>query len=155
DPANVAKFSQLYGRPIDPGKGITKVTALERAVEGTIRAMLICGENTVVSDPDRTHCEHALKALDHLVVIDLFPTETTALADVVLPATAWGETDGTYTNTERRLQRVRVAVPPQGQARPDWWIVSEIAKRLGVPGFDFGSAREVFDELCSVSPIYA
>src|SRR5690606_13005898 len=89
DPANVAKFSQLYGRPIDPGKGITKVTALERAVEGTIRAMLICGENTVVSDPDRTHCEHALKALDHLVVIDLFPTETTALADVVLPATAW------------------------------------------------------------------
>jgi predicted molibdopterin-dependent oxidoreductase YjgC len=155
DPASVAKFSALYGRPIEGKRGITKVTALERAVEGSIRAMLICGENTVVSDPDRHHCEHALSALDHLVVIDVFPTETTALADVVLPATAWGETDGVYTNTERRVQRIRAAVPPAGQARPDWWIVSELAKRMGTPGFRYGSAREVFDELCSVSPIYA
>jgi formate dehydrogenase major subunit len=154
DPASVAKFSKLYGREIEPARGITKVKALELAVEGAMKAMLICGENTVVSDPDRKHCEHALKALDHLVVVDLFPTETTALADVVLPATGWGETDGVYTNTERRVQRVRAAVPPQGEARPDWWIIAEIAKRLGVPGFEYESARDVFNELCAVSPIY-
>jgi predicted molibdopterin-dependent oxidoreductase YjgC len=88
-------------------------------------------------------------------VIDLFLTETAQLADVVLPAAAWGETDGSQTNTERRVQRVRQAVPPQGQARPDWWIVSELAKRLGFGGFEYASAKDVFNELCSVSPIYA
>jgi formate dehydrogenase major subunit len=133
---------------------MTKVTALELAGD-RIRAMLIDGENTVVSDPDRIHCEHALRALDHLVVVDLFLTETAQLADVVLPATAWGEADGSQTNTERRVQRLRQAVPPQGQARPDWWIVSEIAKRLDFVGFDYSSAKQVFNELCSVSPIYA
>src|SRR5690606_20758172 len=122
--------SALYGREIAPKRGITKVRALELAAERKLRAMLIVGENTVVSDPDRNHCEHALRSLDHLVVIDLFPTETTALAQVVLPATAWGETDGVFTNTERRVQRVRAAVPPPGGARPDWWIVAQIAKRL-------------------------
>ena len=155
DPASTAKFSALYGKAITPTRGITKVRALELAAEGELKAMLICGENTVVSDPDRHHCEHALKALDHLVVIDIFPTETTALADVVLPATGWGETDGVYTNTERRVQRVRAAVLPQGEAKPDWWIVSQLAQRMGTPGFEYPSAREVFDELCAVSPIYA
>ena len=105
--------------------------------------------------PDRHHCEHALKSLDHLVVIEIFPTETAALADVVLPATAWAETDGVCTNTERRVQRLRAAVPPPGEARPDWWIVSQIARRLGIPGFDYGSAKDVFNELCALSPIYA
>jgi predicted molibdopterin-dependent oxidoreductase YjgC len=154
DPANQAKFEKLYGRTVDLEKGMTKVTALELAGD-RIRAMLIDGENTVVSDPDRIHCEHALRALDHLVVVDLFLTETAQLADVVLPATAWGEADGSQTNTERRVQRLRQAVPPQGQARPDWWIVSEIAKRLDFVGFDYSSAKQVFNELCSVSPIYA
>ncbi len=154
DPVFQEKFRKLYGREIDPAKGITKVTALNRCGE-SIRAMLIDGENTLVSDPDRAHCERALRSLDHLVVIDIFPTETSELADVVLPATAWGETDGVCTNTERRVQRLRAAVPPVGQARPDWWIISRIAQRLGVPGFEFESAKEVFNELCSVSPIYA
>jgi predicted molibdopterin-dependent oxidoreductase YjgC len=89
------------------------------------------------------------------VVIDLFLTETAELADVVFPATAWAETDGVYVNTERRIQRVRAAVPAQGEAKPEWWIIAEIAKRLGTPGFDWASAKDVFDELCSVSPIYA
>jgi predicted molibdopterin-dependent oxidoreductase YjgC len=154
DPANQAKFEELYGRKVDMEKGMTKVTALDLAGD-RIRAMLIDGENTVVSDPDRTHCERALKSLDHLVVIDIFLTETAQLADVVLPATAWGETDGTQTNTERRVQRVRAAVPPPGHARPDWWIMSQLAKRLDIPGFEYESAKDVFDELCSVSPIYA
>ena len=117
--------------------------------------MIIDGENTLISDPDRKHCEHALTSLDHLVVIDIFLTETAELADVVLPATSWGETDGVCTNTERRVQRLRAAVPPPGEARPDWWIVSQIARRLGFEGFDYESPEEVFDELCDVSPIYA
>ena len=154
DPENQAKFQEFYGREIDGEKGITKVTALNRCGDG-IHAMMIDGENTVVSDPDRNHCEHALKALDHLVVIDIFRTETAEFADVVLPATAWGETDGVCTNTERRVQRLRAAVTPPGEAKPDWWIVSQIARRLGIPGFEYESAKDVFNELCRVSPIYA
>jgi len=154
DPANQAKFAKRYGREIDLEKGMTKVTALDLAGD-QIKAMLIDGENTVVSDPDRHHCEHALQSLDHLVVIDLFLTETAQLADVVFPATAWAETDGSLTNTERRVQRVRAAVPPPGTAKPDWWIVSQIARRLGFGGFTYDSAEDVFNELCSVSPIYA
>ena len=153
DPASAEKFSQAYGRAIDCERGITKVTALDRSGDG-IHAMLIDGENTVVTDPDRHHCEHALKALDHLVVIDLFMTDTTQLADIVLPATSWGETDGVQTNTERRVQRLRQAVSPPGEAKPDWWIISQIAKRLGAKGFEFESAKDVFNELCGLSPIY-
>ncbi len=153
-PENKAKFERLYGREMDAEKGITKVRALDLAGED-IFAMLIDGENTLVSDPDRTHCEHALRSLEHLVVIDIFLTETAELADVVLPATSWAETDGVCTNTERRVQRLRQAVPPVGQAQPDWWIISQIAQRLGFDGFDFSSAEDVFNELCSLSPIYA
>lgn len=153
DPANQAKFEKAYGRKVDLENGITKVTALERCGDG-IHAMLIDGENTLVSDPDRKHCEHALRSLDHLVVIDIFMTETAALADVVLPATAWAETDGVCTNTERRVQRLRAAVPPPGEAKPDWWIIAQIAKRLSVPGFEYESAKDVFNEICELSPLY-
>jgi predicted molibdopterin-dependent oxidoreductase YjgC len=154
DPANQAKFEAAYGRLMDLERGMTKVTALESAGE-KIRAMLIAGENTLVSDPDAALVRRGLEAMDHLVVIDIFLTETAELADVVLPATAWGETDGSYTNTERRVQRVRGAVPPQGDSRPDWWIVAELAKRLGFRGFDWVGPDEVFDEFCKLSPIYA
>lgn len=153
-PAHQAKFEAAYGRSLDLARGLTKVQALARCGD-QIHAMLIDGENTVVSDPDRHHCEHALRSLDHLVVMDIFPTETTKLAHVVLPATAWGETDGHFTNTERRIQRVRAAVPPHGEAKPDWWIISRLAERLGIPGFEYESPKEIFDELCSLSPIYA
>ncbi len=153
DPANQAKFEQAWGTRVDLEKGITKVRALDLCGE-KIFAMLICGENTVVSDPDRNHCEHALKSLDHLVVIDIFLTETAQLADVVFPASAWGETDGVFTNTERRVQRVRAAVPPPGQAKPDWWIISRLAQRLGFKSFDYDSPDQIFNELCELSPTY-
>lgn len=153
DPASAEKFSKLYQQDIDCQRGITKVTALDECGK-SIHAMLIDGENTVVTDPDKNHCEHALKSLDHLVVIDIFLTETAQLADVVFPATAWGETDGVQTNTERRVQRLRAAVPAWGESKPDWWIISEIAKRMGVPGFEYESAKDVFNELCELSPIY-
>ena len=154
DPAHQSKFEAAYGRKVDLEIGPTKPRALEACGDG-IQAMIINGENTVVSDPERHHCEEALKSLDHLVVIDIFLTETAELADVVLPATAWGETDGVQTNTERRVQRLRKAVDPPGVAMPDWWIVSGIARRMGIPGFDYESAKDVFNELCALSPIYA
>ena len=154
DPAHQKKFEAAYGRKVDLEIGPTKVRALEACGDG-IHAMIINGENTVVTDPERHHCEEALKSLDLLVVIDLFLTETAELADVVFPATAWGETDGVQTNTERRVQRLRKAVEPPGEAMPDWWIVSQLARRMGTPGFDFESAKDVFNELCELSPLYA
>ncbi len=153
DPDHRAKFEKAYGRPIDPEKGITKVRALDLAGE-QIKAMFIDGENTVVTDPDRLHCEQQLKALDFLVVCDLFMTETAELADVVFPATGFGETDGTQTNTERRVQRLRRAVPPPGEAKPDWWVISRLAQRMGFEGFEYNDAKEVFNELCSLSGTY-
>ena len=154
DPANQAKFAALYGREVDLEKGITKVTAMEQAGK-EIRALLIDGENTLVTDADRTHTEAAFAKLDFIVVADLFLTETAAKADVVFPAAGFAEVDGTQTNTERRIQRLRAAVPPQGEAKPDWWIISRLAQRMGFQGFDYGHASEVFNELCSVSPTYA
>ena len=153
DVGNQAKFQLSYGREVDLEKGITKVTALNLCGD-QIRAMLINGENTLISDPDRQHCQHALESLDHLVVIDIFLTETAELADVVLPATAFAETDGTTTNTERRVQRLRAAVSPPGKAKPDWWIIDQIAYRLGIPNFGYQHPKAIFNELCSLSPIY-
>ena len=153
-PENRDKFQKLYGRALDAERGITKVTALDRCGDG-IHAFLIDGENTLISDPNREHTEHALKQLDHLVVIDIFLTETAQMADVVLPAASWAEVDGTLTNTERRIQRVRAAVTPPGEAKPDWWILSALANAMSIPGFEYDSAKEVFNELCNVAPIYA
>lgn len=153
DPRAREMFEKAYGRPMDGEPGLTKIQAIEEAGH-RIRAMIIAGENTLVSDADALRVERALRSLDHLVVIDIFRTETADLAHVVLPATSWAETDGTFTNTERRVQRVRAAVPPYGEARPDWWIVAQIAQRLGIPGFEWKDAGEVFDEACSLIPNY-
>lgn len=153
DDAARAKFQEAWGRDISAEVGPTKVTALEEAGE-VFKALLIDGENTLVSDADRHLVEKALGKLEHLVVVDIFMTETAEMAHVVLPATGWAETDGSFTNTERRVQRVRAAVPPPGAAKPDWWIVAQIGRRLGFRGFDWASAQEVFDEAASLMPIY-
>lgn len=152
DPAARAFFEKAWGVPLPARPGITKVRAMERALDGTIRAMWIVGENTLASDADATHTEKALRALEFLVVQDLFLSETAKLAHVVLPAAAFAETEGTFTNTERRVQRVRKAVEPPGLARPDWWILSEASRRMGGPAA--ASAAEVFDEMAALSPIY-
>jgi predicted molibdopterin-dependent oxidoreductase YjgC len=153
DPENQAKFEKAYGRQVDIEKGITKVTALNEAGK-SIFGMFIDGENTVVTDPDRHHCEHALRSLEFMVVVDIFWTETCEFADVVFPASAFGETDGVQTNTERRVQRLRKAVHPPGEAQPDWWIIAELAKRMGFEGFDYTHASEIFNEICELSPLY-
>jgi formate dehydrogenase major subunit len=122
--------------------------------EGRIKALYLIGENPVIADPDTRHVTEALSRLEFLAVQDIFLTETAELAHIILPAAAFAEKDGTFTNTERRVQRVRRAVASPGEARPDWQIVCQIAKRLGAPGFDFTSPAEIMTEISQVAPIY-
>jgi len=113
------------------------------------------GENPMVSDPDVNHVKHALAHMDFLVVQDIFLTETAALAHVVLPAASFAEKDGTFTNTERRVQLLKPAVKPPGQAKADWEIICQIAKKMGVAGFDYKSQEDIFEEVRKTTPQYA
>ena len=123
---NLWKVSDLPSKP-----GLTATQMLPAALEGKLKAMYIIGENPLVSDPDLNHAEKCIKNLDFMVVQDIFMTETAQLADVVLPATCFAEKDGTFTNTERRVQRVRQAVQPPGEAWDDWKITSALASSMG------------------------
>jgi formate dehydrogenase alpha subunit len=148
------KFEEAWGVELNPYIGL-KLTEMMPAVrDGQIRALYIMGENPVLTDPDGNHVIQALESLDFFVFQDLFLNETAQFADVVLPAASFAEKDGTFTNTERRVQRVRKAIEPIGESRPDWWIVSEIAKRMGAKGFDYASAAEVMDEIARLTPNY-
>ena len=124
------------------------------AHHGDIRAMYIMGENPMLSDPDANHVAHALEHLDFLVVQDIFLTETARYADVVLPAASYAEKDGTFSNTERRVQRIHKAVPPPGIALPDWEIIGMVATAMGYP-MKYGSPEEILDEMRSLTPSYA
>ncbi len=148
------KFEEAWGAPLSDQVGTTLVEMLHQAERGELRAMYVMGENPMLSDPDSNHTEHCLRSLDFLVVQDIFLTETAALADVVLPGVTWAEKLGTFTNSERRLQFVRPAVPAPGQAKPDWWIVGEIARRMGYEGLTYPSPREIMDEINRLTPIY-
>jgi formate dehydrogenase major subunit len=119
---------------------------MNAAKKGEIRGMYIMGENPAMSDPDADHAREALAALDHVVVQDIFLTETAYLADVVLPATAWPEKNGTVTNTDRMVQLGRKAIEPPGDAREDLWIIQEIARRIGLD-WHYAHARDVFNEM--------
>lgn len=134
---------------IDPIKGLTVTEILDAVHDGDIRGMYIMGENPAMSDPDVDHARAALAKLDHLVVQDIFITETANFADVILPASAFAEKTGTVTNTNRQVQMGRPAVPPPGDAREDWWITVELAKRLGLP-WTYTHPREVFAEMGQV-----
>lgn len=135
--------------------GITVVEMMNAAHDGEIKGMYIMGENPMVSDPDLQHVQGSLENLDFLVVQDIFLTETAELADVVLPATSWAEKDGTFTSTERRVQYIRKAVDAPGEARADWEIISDIAKRMGSDLFNYNSPQEIFEEVRTVTPQYA
>jgi len=124
------------------------------AHDGTVKGLYIRGENPMVSDPDLNHVEEAIKNLEFLVVQDIFLTETARMADVVLPAVTFAEKDGTFTNTERRVQRGRKAVEPVGQSRPDWAILADLATRMGLP-MSYDSAEDVFEEIRTLTPSYA
>jgi formate dehydrogenase major subunit/formate dehydrogenase alpha subunit len=143
---NVAELSD------QPGMQATQM--IPAAHDGTLKALYIIGENPLVSDPDVNHVEKSINNLDFLVVQDIFLTETAQLADVVLPTACYAEKDGTFANTERRVQRVRKAVDPPGESRGDWEIICEIATRMGY-SMTYDSSRQIMEEISKVTPSYA
>jgi formate dehydrogenase major subunit len=140
------RFEKLWGATLDLKPGLTVVEIMNAAYDGSIRGMYIMGENPAMSDPDVEHARAAMAKLEHLVVQDIFLTETAYLADVVLPATAWPEKTGTVTNTDRMVQLGRKALEPPGDAREDLWIIIELAKRLGLP-WSYAHPKDVFEEM--------
>ncbi|MYZ48925.1 formate dehydrogenase subunit alpha [Propylenella binzhouense] len=149
-----AFYEDLWGAPLDPKRGLTVVEIMDAVHEGDIRGMYIMGENPAMSDPDVSHAREALAMLEHLVVQDIFLTETAKYADVVLPASAWPEKDGTVTNTNRQVQMGRRALPLPGKARQDLDLIVEIAKRLGLD-WTYAHPREVFAEMTKAMPSLA
>ena len=147
-------FSKYWHTELDPNPGLTVVEIMDKAYEGEIRGMYIMGENPAMSDPDLNHSRAGLAALDHLVLQDIFLTETAAFADVLLPASAFPEKTGTFSNTDRRVQVGRKALDCPGEARQDLWIIQEIAKRLGLD-WDYPDAKDVFEEMRGAMPSIA
>ena len=145
------RYAEFWGAELDRERGLTVVEITDAAHDGDIKAMYIMGENPAMSDPDQAHARAALANLDILVVQDIFMTETAAFADVILPASAFPEKDGTVTNTDRRVQMGRAAVAPPGEARQDWWIIQELANRMGLD-WTYTHPRDVFGEMRLVMP---
>ena len=148
-----AKFEAAWGVRLPTTVGLTVVEMINAAAEGALKALYIMGENPMLSDPDLNHVEKALSNLDLLIVQDIFLSETAQLADVVLPAAAFAERDGTFTNTERRVQRVHQALPPPGEARLDWQITCDLARRLGYE-MSYPHVSVIQDEIAGLTPIY-
>jgi formate dehydrogenase major subunit len=154
DPDVRARFEQAWGtEDLDPKRGMTVTEIIGSVLKDGVKGMYMMGENPFLSDPNINKVRKALSALQFLVVQDIFLTETAEFADVILPASSYLEKDGTYTNTDRRVQLGRKVLDPPGQARVDWEVVQDIANRIGL-GWSYGSAREVFDEVVSVMPSY-
>ncbi|MCT9115765.1 formate dehydrogenase subunit alpha [Cupriavidus gilardii] len=149
-----ARFEALWGTPLDRQPGLTVVEVMQAIERGEVRGMYIMGENPAMSDPDAQHAREALAALDHLVVQDIFLTETAYLADVVLPASAFPEKTGTFTNTDRIVQLGRQAIDPPGQARQDLWIIQQMAAQLGLD-WRYRDVADVSDEMRMAMPSIA
>jgi len=165
DPAIQRKFQEMWGSTGPLKVGLTIPDMSNAAHAGDLKAMYIMAENPMLSDPDVRHLEESLKRLDFLVVQDIFMTETAQLAHLVLPGASFAEREGSFTGTDRRVQRVRQAIPPIGDARADWEIICQVAKRVkarlgqesnGAPyaGWDYPSPKEITDEIAAVTPIY-
>jgi formate dehydrogenase major subunit len=149
------KFEKAWGvKELPAHVGLTVTEMIPAAAKGDLKALYIMGENPLVSDPDLKHVEESFANLDFLVVQDIFLTETAQRADVVLPAASFAERNGTFTNTERRVQRVRKGVEPPGQARTDWEIIADLATRMGYE-MQYRSAEEIFNEITKLTPSYA
>jgi formate dehydrogenase alpha subunit len=154
DPKDRAKFEKAWGVTLPDNHFKTVVQLEESAVHGDIKAMYIMGENPMGSSPDIAEVERGLRSLEILVVQDMFLSETAALADVIFPVASFAEKDGTFTNTERRVQLLRPAVPPPGEARPDWQVVCDLSTAMGYP-MSYGSTAEIMAEISSLVPSYA
>ncbi|MAI84649.1 MAG: formate dehydrogenase subunit alpha [Rickettsiales bacterium] len=146
DANNVKFFEQYWETKLDPNPGLTVVEIMESIYERKIKGLYVMGENPAMSDPNANHAREALSRLDTLIVQDIFLTETAYLADIVLPASAFPEKTGTFTNTDRRVQLARKAVNPPGEAKQDWWIIQELAKRFDL-GWSYSGPDEIYDEL--------
>jgi formate dehydrogenase major subunit len=154
DPGVKARFEQAWGTAdLDPQRGLTVTEIIGSALAGGVRGMYMLGENPFLSDPNINKVRKALAALEFLVVQDIFLTETAEFADVILPASSYMEKEGTYTNTDRRVQLGRKVLDPPGQARVDWEVVQDIANRIGL-GWHYASSRQIFEEMVSVIPSY-
>ena len=154
DEAANAKFSKAWGKDLPKKPGLTILDMFHAIEAGKIKALYVVGENPLVTDPDLRHVEAALKHLDIFIVQDIFLTQTAKLADVVLASTSFAEKDGTFSNTERRVELVRQAIPPVGDSRPDWQIVQDLSTRMGYP-MHYDSAEAIFEEMKSLTPSYA
>ena len=147
-------FEEFWGTELDPEPGLTVVEIMNSALRREIRGMYIMGENPAMSDPDLDHVREALALMDHLVVQEIFLTETASFADVVLPASAFPEKDGTFTNSDRRVQLGRQVLDPPGDARQDLWITQEIARRMDLD-WSYGGPADVFEEIRQCTPSMA
>ncbi len=154
DKNNQEKFEKAWDRELSGDVGLTHTEIFDAILAGDVKAMYMVGENPVLTEANAKHARKALEELDFLVSQDIFLTESGQYADVVLPAASFAEKEGTFTNTERRVQRVRQVIPPRGDSKPDWWITTQIAKAMNEEGFDYLSPEEIMDEINQVSPIY-
>ncbi len=153
DPEVHRKFEKAWDAKLSDQIGLTVTEIVNGAGEGTVKGVYIMGENPMVSDPNLNHVKDAFEKLEFMVVQDIFLTQTAEMADVVLPACSFAEKDGTFTNTERRVQLSQKAVDPPGSARDDWQITCELSSRMGRP-MEYANPSEIMDEIASVSPIY-
>jgi len=154
DPAIRGKFETAWGCSLPSSPGLSLVEMFDAAYRKEIKAVYLVGENPALSDPDLQHVREALARLEVLIVQDIFLSETAEFAHVVLPAASFAEKDGTFTNTERRVQLVRKAIEPIGDSKPDWWIVCEAARRLGATGFDYNHPSDIMEEIRKLTPSY-
>jgi formate dehydrogenase alpha subunit len=154
DEAANKKFSEAWGKDLPKKPGLTILEMFNGIDEGKIKALYVVGENPMVTDPDLHHVEAALKKLDMFIVQDVFLTQTARLATVVLPGVSFAEKDGTFSNTERRVNLVRQACAPLGDSRPDWQIVCDLSTRVGYP-MNYASPEEIFEEIKKLTPSYA
>jgi formate dehydrogenase alpha subunit len=148
-----AKFEKAWSKKLSPNNGLTVIEIFHAVETGDIKAIYIMGENPALSDPNLNRTRKALEMVDFLVVQDIFLSETARYADVVLPSACFAEKNGTFTNTERRVQRIRTAVPPPGEARSDWQTICDLSTRLGYK-MSYDSTGQIMDEIASLTPIY-
>jgi formate dehydrogenase alpha subunit len=165
-PEAIEKFTKAWGATTEAKVGLTVTELMPGILDGKIKSLYIIGEDPVMSDPDTNHIRHCLEELDFLVLQEIFPSETAAYADVLLPGASFAEKTGTFTNTERRVQMVRQAIEPLGDSKPDWWILSQLAKKLMVriservkkeapyAGWDYQDTSQIMAEINAVTPSY-
>ncbi|MBI4301327.1 MAG: molybdopterin-dependent oxidoreductase, partial [Chloroflexi bacterium] len=148
------KFEEAWGYPLGTTPGLTLTEVFPAIKAGKVKALYVVGHNPLLSHPDVSQVEAALDNIDFLVVQDIFLTETARLAHVVLPAATFAEKEGTFTNTERRVQQLNPVILPPGEAKPDWWITCQLAQRMGGWGFSFDSPSQIMEEIALLAPVY-